>query len=370
MDGKTFTVLGIETSCDETAAAVVRWPADGPPEILSDMVYSQATEHVGFGGVVPEIAARSHAEKTDHLIRLALADAGMTDLSGIDAVAVTSGPGLVGGVMVGLMSAKALALAHDLPLLPVNHLVGHALSAQLAGPVPVPHLLLLVSGGHTQLLAVQGNGLFKRLGTTIDDAVGEAFDKTATLLGLSGPGGPQIEALARDGDPHAFDLPRPLLKRPGCDFSLSGMKTAVRLLIDDIGIPDPDRIADICASFQRAVADHLIHRTGNAIDMMAARPGLAQARTLVIAGGVAANQYLRDRFVRFTQEKGWTLLVPPPKYCTDNGAMIALAGLDMLRRGAVPDRANSLAIAARPRWPLDDKPDGVRHGGGRKGPKA
>lgn len=341
-------VLGIETSCDETAVAVVEAPsgtapAVNPPmgRILSNVVYSQMTEHRRFGGVVPEIAARAHLERLDGLVTDALTEARL-GLGELDGIAATGGPGLIGGVLVGVMTAKALAFAHDRPFLAVNHLEGHALSVRLTEDVAFPYLLLLVSGGHCQLLTVRGPGTFTRLGTTIDDAVGECFDKTAKLLGLGFPGGPAIERLAREGDTQRFALPRPMWKKPGCDFSFSGLKTAVRQTVEKLPAGDGRAVADLCASFQRTVGDVLADRCGNAL-------ALAPSPTLVVAGGVAANLYLRDRLEETAARHGAKLVAPPVALCTDNGAMIAWAGLERLRLGMT----DALDFRPRPRWPLD-----------------
>jgi N6-L-threonylcarbamoyladenine synthase len=335
-------VMGIETSCDETAVAIVEAAGSGSlGTILANVVYSQLTEHRRFGGVVPEIAARAHLERLDGLIEEALAKAKL-ELGDLDAIAATGGPGLIGGVMVGVMTAKALAFAHDKPFLAVNHLEGHALSVRLTEDVAFPYLLLLVSGGHCQLLTVRGPGDFTRLGTTIDDAVGECFDKTAKLLGLGFPGGPAIERLARDGDPQRFALPRPMWRKPGCDFSFSGLKTAVRQAVEKLDTHDPRVIAHLCASFQRTVGDVLADRCGNALVM-------APSSTLVVAGGVAANLYLRGRLETLAAGHGARLVAPPVGLCTDNGAMIAWAGLEHLRLG----HRDGLDFKPRPRWPLD-----------------
>jgi len=341
-------VLGIETSCDETAVAVVEGPAGaGPGErgpvgrILSNTIYSQLTEHRRFGGVVPEIAARAHLERIDGLIEQALAEAGV-GLADLDGIAATGGPGLIGGVMVGVMTGKALAFAHDKPFLAVNHLEGHALSVRLTEPVDFPYLLLLASGGHCQLLTVRGPGDFTRLGTTIDDAAGECFDKTAKLLGLGFPGGPAVEKAAAGGDPKRFALPRPMWRKPGCDFSFSGLKTAVRQAAEKLDPSDADAVADLCASFQRTVGDVFADRCTNAL-------ALAPMPTLVVAGGVAANVYLRGRLEEVAASHGATLVAPPVRLCTDNGAMIAWAGVERLRLG----RVDALDFRPRPRWPLD-----------------
>jgi N6-L-threonylcarbamoyladenine synthase len=336
-------VLGIETSCDETAVAVVEAPTGAEPigRILANVVYSQLTEHRRFGGVVPEIAARAHLERLDGLVADALAEAklGLADLDGI---AATGGPGLIGGVMVGVMTAKALAFAHDKPFLAVNHLEGHALSPRLTENLSFPYLLLLVSGGHCQLLTVHGPGNFTRLGTTIDDAVGECFDTTAKLLGLGFPGGPAVEQAAVGGDPMRFALPRPMWRKPGCDFSFSGLKTAVRQAVEKLPADDPKAVADLCASFQRTVGDVLADRCANAL-------ALSPSPTLVVAGGVAANVYLRGRLETLAAAHGARLVAPPIKFCTDNGAMIAWAGLERLRLGKI----DALDFRPRPRWPLD-----------------
>ena len=331
-------VLGIETSCDETAVAIVEADVGDRPvgRILANVVYSQLTEHRRFGGVVPEIAARAHLERIDGLVEQALSEAGL-GLGELDGIAATGGPGLIGGVMVGVMTAKAIAFAHEKPFLAINHLEGHALSARLTEPVEFPYLLLLVSGGHCQLLTVRGPGDFTRLGTTIDDAAGECFDKTAKLLGLGFPGGPAVERAAKGGDINRFKLPRPMWRKPGCDFSFSGLKTAVRLMAESLPKNDPQAIADLCASFQRTVGDVLVDRCSNAL-------ALTPSDTLVVAGGVAANTYLRGRL----EGLGVRLVAPPIKFCTDNGAMIAWAGIERLRRGMV----DALDFAPRPRWPL------------------
>jgi N6-L-threonylcarbamoyladenine synthase len=336
-------VLGIETSCDETAVAVVEAGKEGPlGRIRANVIYSQLGEHRRFGGVVPEIAARAHLERLDGLVAQALDEADL-ELAELDGVAATGGPGLIGGVMVGLMTAKALAFAHDKPLIAVNHLEGHALSVRLTEDVSFPYLLLLVSGGHCQLLAVRGPGDYTRLGTTIDDAAGECFDKTAKLLGLGFPGGPAIERAAKDGDPNRFALPRPMWRKPGCDFSFSGLKTAVRQTVEKLPPRDVRATADLCASFQRTVGDVFADRCANAL--------MAQPMdTLVVAGGVAANLYLRGRLQEIAAKHGARLVAPPVKLCTDNGAMIAWAGIELMRLG----RVDALDFAPRPRWPLED----------------
>ena len=341
-----LTVLGIETSCDETAAAVVT----GAGEIRANLVLSQLDEHRPYGGVVPEIAARSHMDHIDRLIEEAMAEAGL-GFAELDGVAATAGPGLIGGVFVGVMTAKAIALAWDLPFLAVNHLEGHALTARLTDKLDFPYLLLLVSGGHCQLLAVEGVGRYRRLGGTIDDAVGEAFDKTAKLLGLGYPGGPAVEKTAAAGDPAAFKLPRPMLGRPGLDFSFSGLKTAVRQAADKAGLLEgggaPQVRADLAAAFQAAVGDVLAERCAKALAVFAADYGARGP--LVVAGGVAANRSLRARLESVARDAGTRLVAPPIALCTDNAAMIAWAGVERLRLGLT----DPLDFAARPRWPLE-----------------
>ena len=336
-------VLGIESSCDETAAALVT----DRREVLSDLVLSQLKDHAPFGGVVPEIAARRHIDHLDSLIARALKEAGI-GFSELDGVAATAGPGLIGAVMVGLMTGKAIAVVCRVPLIAVNHLEGHALSARLIADVDFPYLLLLVSGGHCQLLIVEGVGKFHRLGTTIDDAAGEAFDKVAKLIGLPYPGGPAIERAARQGDPRRFALPRPLHGRPGCDFSFAGLKTAVLHVVERLTNPlSPRDQADVAAAFQAAVADVMIDRAANAIRIFkAAAP---RASTLVVAGGVAANTLLRERLKSLAEANGLGLLAPPLRLCTDNAAMIAWTGVERLRLGLT----DGLDASPRARWPLD-----------------
>jgi len=337
-------VLGIETSCDETAAAVVR----DDRTVLAERLLSQLAEHRSYGGIVPEIAARAHLEHLDRLIAETMAAAGLS-FTALDGIAATGGPGLIGGVIVGVTTAKAIAAVAGKPFLAINHLEGHALSARLTAELPFPYLLLLVSGGHCQLLAVEGVGHYKRLGTTLDDAVGEAFDKCAKLLGLGYPGGPAIERLAREGNARKYRLPRPLIGRPGCDFSFSGLKTAVRQAIEGLGVDGltPAAVADLAAGFQAAVADVLADRSRHALAAFRARyPG---GRTLVAAGGVAANEMLRERLEATAGAAGFAFLAPPQRLCTDNGAMIAWAGIERLRLGLT----DALDFAPRPRWPLD-----------------
>jgi N6-L-threonylcarbamoyladenine synthase len=363
---RDLLVLGVESSCDDTAAAVVLARADGSREILSNVTLAQYDRHAAFGGVVPEIAARAHVERIDGIIAQAVEMSGHT-YSDLDAIAATAGPGLIGGVMVGLTSAKALALAHSKPLVPLNHLEGHALSVRMTEDVEFPYLLLLISGGHTQLIEVMGVGAYRRLGTTIDDAAGEAFDKSAKLLGLGQPGGPAIENAAKIGRADRYDFPKPLSKREGCDFSLSGLKTALRLEAEAIERPAANNVADLAASFQAAVAAHLADRTERA---MAAFEEDHEVRTLVAAGGVAANSAVKARLCSLAARRGWLLVVPPTKYCTDNGAMIAWAGIERIRAGLAPAFSEALAFAPRARWPLADPIAGREHGGGKKGPKA
>jgi N6-L-threonylcarbamoyladenine synthase len=341
-------ILGIESSCDETAAALVT----SARAILSHRLAGQEAAHTPYGGVVPEIAARAHVEALTPLIEAALADAGKS-LGEVDAVAATAGPGLIGGVMVGLVTAKALALAAGKPLIAVNHLEGHALSPRLADPdLAFPYLLLLVSGGHCQLLLVQGVGAYRRLATTIDDAAGEAFDKTAKLLGLGFPGGPAVERAARDGDPKAVPLPRPLVGTPDPHFSFAGLKSAV-LRARDAGRWSRE---DIAASFQQAVVDCLVDRTRRAL-------GRADGATaLVVAGGVAANGAIRVALQSLAAEHGLAFVAPPLWLCTDNAAMIAWAGAERFAAGLV----DPLDTPARARWPLDPQAAPAR-GAGVKG---
>jgi len=357
-----LTILGIETSCDETAAAVLRLE-DGRATVLGERVASQTEAHALYGGVVPEIAARAHVERLDSLIALAMQDAGI-GWGALSGVAATAGPGLIGGVMAGLSAAKAIALARGIPLIAVNHLEGHALSPRLADEVSFPYLLLLVSGGHCQFVSVEGIGHYRRLGSTIDDAVGEAFDKTAKMLGLSGQGGPAVEREAANGHAKAVDLPRPLLDRAGLDMSFSGLKTAVRRAIEERPL-DPQRRADICASFQEAVADILTVKSGRA---MAQVKNAFASHTFVVAGGVAANKTLRARLEAEARHHGFHFFAPPLRWCTDNAAMIALAGAERLRRGLV----DPLDTRARARWPLDTEAASADpiYGGGKKGAKA
>ena len=336
-------VLGLESSCDETAAAVVT--AEG--RILSNVVLSQVDEHAPFGGVVPEIAARAHVTQMDAIVDSAMKKAGIT-YKDLDGVAATAGPGLIGGVLVGLMTAKSIAAVADIPFVGVNHLEGHALTVRMTDGISFPYLLLLVSGGHSQILVVEGIGKYRRLGTTIDDAVGEAFDKTAKMMDLGFPGGPAVERTAQTGNGTRFKLPRPMKGKPGCDFSFSGLKTAVRQALADLGktVTDQDK-ADLAASFQVAAVDALLSRVKQALKIFKA--DYPDATNMVIAGGVAANKHLRAELDQMLAKYKLDLVVPPPRLCTDNGAMIAWAGLERLRRG----ESDPLELAAKARWPLD-----------------
>ena len=373
-------VLGIETSCDETAAALVERNGDGSGRILSDIVLSQVDDHAAFGGVVPEIAARAHVAALDGVVLAAMRQVGPAGGAGnagpaggagnsglsfrdIAAVAATAGPGLIGGLLVGLTTAKAIALAAGKPLVAVNHLEGHALTARLTDNLEFPYLLLLVSGGHTQFLAVEGVGQYTRIGTTIDDALGEAFDKAAKLLGLPYPGGPAVEAMAKRGDPARFTLPRPLIDRPGADFSFSGLKTALRLQAEAIAPLNDTDVADLCASFQAAVVDVIANRAAHA--MTAFRNTHFRADVLVVAGGVAANEAIRAALRKQASESGFRLVTPPARLCTDNAVMIAWSGAERLALGLT----DPLDIAARPRWPLDELAT-PKLGSGAKGMRA
>ena len=359
-----LTVLGIESSCDDTAAAVVR--LDGTAQILSSIVYGQTSLHADFGGVVPEIAARAHAEKIDHCIEEALRTASVS-IKDLDGIAVTAGPGLIGGVLSGVMCAKGLSAATGLPLIGVNHLAGHALTPRLTDNTPYPYLMLLVSGGHCQFLIAKGPDDFTRLGGTIDDAPGEAFDKTARILGLPQPGGPSVEKAAKTGDAERFPLPRPLLDRPGCDMSFSGLKTAMLRARDSVvaekgGLTQQDQ-ADLCAGFQSAITAVLVEKSRRAlVEYLKLSPSQP---TLAVAGGVAANGMIRDGLKTLCAEFGVAFTAPPLALCTDNAAMIAYAGLTRLAEGDIDD----LTLSARPRWPLD-KSAAPMLGSGKKGAKA
>jgi N6-L-threonylcarbamoyladenine synthase len=359
-------VLGIETSCDETAASVVALDDAGGARILASPVLSQIEEHAAFGGVVPEIAARAHVEALDGLVEAALGDSG-TRLSDLDAIAVTAGPGLVGGLIVGLMTAKAIAAATGKPLIAINHLEGHALTPRLTDGLEFPYLLLLVSGGHTQIVLVRDVGDYRRWATTIDDALGEAFDKTAKILGLPYPGGPNVEKAAKAGDSGRFAFPRPMKGELRPDFSFSGLKTAVRQAATAISPLSDEDVADICASFQEAVTDVLADRVGKALERFKAEFPEVSARTLVVAGGVAANEQIRSMLQGLCRENGFGFVAPPLDLCTDNAAMIAWAGIERLRAGLVEDDA--MGFAPRSRWPLDQVSTPVI-GAGRRGAKA
>lgn len=354
--------LGIESSCDDTAAALVT----SDREILSSIVVDQTALHAAFGGVVPEIAARAHAEKLDIAVETALSEAGQS-LSDVDKIAVTAGPGLIGGVLSGVMCARGMASGAGKPLLGVNHLAGHALTPRLTDMVAFPYLMLLVSGGHCQLLVVEGPDHFHRLGGTIDDAPGEAFDKTARVLDLAQPGGPAVEREAAMGDPKRFKFPRPLLDRPGCDMSFSGLKTALirerdRLIAENGGITKRDR-ADLCAGFQAAVAEVLAKKTARAIEAYLTRA--PKTPTIAVAGGVAANSAIRAGLETVSDDFGLAFVAPPLRLCTDNGAMIAWAGIELDRIG----HPGMTPLIPRPRWPLDDRQAALL-GSGKKGAKA
>ncbi|GLQ11488.1 tRNA N6-adenosine threonylcarbamoyltransferase [Devosia yakushimensis] len=340
-------ILGIETSCDETAAAIVLRDSAGGATIASNVVRSQLDEHAAFGGVVPELAARAHVTFLDHIIAQACREAGIS-LADVDAIAATAGPGLIGGVLVGLTTAKALAAALDKPLIAVNHLEAHALTARLTDGVKFPYLMLLVSGGHSQFVLVRGVGDYERWGTTIDDALGEAFDKVAKLLSLGHPGGPAVEAIAKSGDARRFKFPRPLLREARLDFSFSGLKTAVRLQAEALAPLSDQDVADIAASFQAAVAEIVAVRAGQALARFKEQlPG--HVPQLVVAGGVAANRTIAAALQEACARAGADLIVPPIALCTDNGAMVAWAGAERFALGAT----DQLDFIARPRWPLD-----------------
>lgn len=345
-------VLGIETSCDETAVAVIR----DDKTILSNLVLSQIEEHKAFGGVVPEIAARAHMDHLDTLIQAAMDDAGLS-FDQLNGVAATCGPGLIGGVMVGMMAGKAIAAAHDLPFIAVNHLEAHALTPRLTNDVPFPYLLLLVSGGHTQILVAENVGQYKLLGTTIDDALGECFDKAAKLMGLPNPGGPHVERAALACTDHAgalkkFPLPVPMKGREGCDFSFSGLKTAVRNHVEKLpeGKLDYADVAALCYAFQDTAAQVVTDRLQNAIAIFKERyQGNNQSPALVVSGGVAANKTLRSALKSLADKASMEFVAPPLELCSDNGAMIAWTGIERLSKGMTDD----LGVAAKPRWPLD-----------------
>lgn len=339
---KEKIVLGIESSCDETACALV----NDKKEILASVVWSQYDEHRRFGGVVPEIAARAHLEKCDILVKEAMSKAGKT-FDDLSAVAVAGGPGLIGGVLVGVMTAKAIAFAHHLPFIAVNHLEGHSLTARLSHPVSFPYLLLLTSGGHCQVLIVEGVGQYKKLGGTIDDSAGEAFDKVAKMLQVGYPGGPNVERCALSGNPRAFAFPVPMKGREGCDFSFSGLKTAVRVCIDKQETLTDEMKNDICASFQRAVISQMKDRLIHGIETF--KSLYPDAKDIVVAGGVAANKSVRAMIEDLAQKNNLIFSAPPIGLCTDNGVMIAWAGMERLLIG----KTSPFDFKARPRWPLE-----------------
>ncbi|MFK7901923.1 MAG: tRNA (adenosine(37)-N6)-threonylcarbamoyltransferase complex transferase subunit TsaD [Nitratireductor sp.] len=362
-------VLGIETSCDETAASLVQSTTpntDGGPkgEILSNVVHSQIDEHAAYGGVVPEIASRAHLSKLDFIIEAALKEAGK-ELTDIDAIAVTAGPGLAGGLLTGLMTAKALSFAANIPYFAINHLEGHALTARLTNQIEYPYLLLLVSGGHSQFLEINGLGNYTKLATTIDDALGEAFDKTAKLLSLGHPGGPLVEKAALNGDPKRFAFPRPLPSKTDMNFSFSGLKTAVRKAAQENAPLSNQDIADICASFQQAVVDVLSNRTKKMIAKFNETHKNLETKNLVVAGGVAANQKIKQTLEQTCKAHGYNLITPPAHLCTDNAAMIAWAGVEHFEVST----PSSLNVAPRSRWPLDETAKTVL-GSGKRGAKA
>lgn len=356
-------VLGIESSCDETAAAIV----NEKKEILGECLWTQIEDHKIYGGVVPEIAARAHLEHIDEIISQTLKKANVS-AQDIDAFAASSGPGLIGGVVIGVMAAKAMSLALNKPFVAVNHLEGHALAPRLTGDVKYPYLLLLVSGGHCQILIVKGVGEFERLGTTIDDAAGEAFDKVSKMLGLGYPGGPMIEKMAELGNEKRFVLPRPLSSSGDCNLSFSGLKTAVRKIIESYdpegniehAIMRKQDIADICASFQLAVADCLINKLEKAIKIF--KEKYPEGKDIVVSGGVAANTYLRNRMQQLAEKRNLIFSAPPIRFCTDNGVMIAWAGLERFQKGLI----NDLDFKPRPRWPLDENAPKAAGAGGVK----
>ena len=344
---KWMLVLGIETTCDETAAAVIERRADGSGRILSNVVRSQIEEHIPFGGVVPEIAARAHVDALDGIIATAMKESAIR-FPQLSAVAAAAGPGLIGGVIVGLTTAKAIAMVHNTPLIAVNHLEAHALTPRLTCALAFPYCLFLASGGHTQIVAVLGVGEYVRLGTTVDDAMGEAFDKVAKMLGLPYPGGPQVERAALGGDAKRFAFPRPMLGRPDANFSLSGLKTAVRNEASRLGTLEPQDISDLCAGFQAAVLESTADRLSVGLRLFHEQFG--PPRALVAAGGVAANQAIRGALQDVAAKAETTLMIPPPALCTDNGAMIAWAGAERLALNMI----DNMEAPPRARWRLDE----------------
>ncbi len=341
-------ILGIETSCDETAAAVVARDATGQGTILSNVVWSQSATHAPYGGVVPEIAARAHTQVIDEVTRAAMAQAGV-QFSDLHGIATTAGPGLIGGLVVGLVFGKALAASLKLPFLAVNHLEGHALTPRLTDNIQFPYLLLLVSGGHTQILIVEGVGHYTRLGSTLDDAVGEAFDKVAKLLGLGYPGGPQVEARAKLGDATHFTLPRPLQGDKSCNFSFAGLKSAVRMLAEKHQPMTEDNINNMCATFQAMVCTILVERVGRAVALFREQHPEVGTLPIAVAGGVAANAAIGGALAQLAARNNAAIYAPPLHLCSDNGAMIAWAGLERLQHGLV----DTLIAPVRARWPLD-----------------
>jgi N6-L-threonylcarbamoyladenine synthase len=343
---KPMLVLGIETTCDETAAAVVERQRDGSGRILSNIVHSQTSEHARFGGVVPEIAARAHVDLLDGIVGRAMMDANV-DYAQLSAVAAAAGPGLIGGVIVGLTTAKAIAMVHDTPLIAVNHLEAHALTPRLTCALAFPYCLFLASGGHTQIVAVVGVGQYVRLGTTVDDAMGEAFDKVAKMLSLPYPGGPEVERAAASGNPKRFVFPRPMLGRPDANFSLSGLKTAVRNEASRLTALEPQDVSDLCAGFQAAVLESTADRLSMGLRLFHEKFG--PPRALVAAGGVAANHAIRGALQDVAAKAQTTLIIPPPALCTDNGAMIAWAGAERMALGLT----DTMDAPPRARWLLD-----------------
>lgn len=340
-----MNILAIETSCDETAVAIV----SDKKEILSNLVFSQIKEHTPYGGVVPEIAARTHMDKLESLIYQALKGAKFKDFSSIDAIGVTAGPGLIGGLIVGVMVAKSIAFTAEKPIIAVNHLEGHALTPRLTHQLDFPYLLMLTSGGHCQIVVVKDVGNYKILGQTIDDAVGETFDKVAKALNLGYPGGPAVEALAKQGDATKYDFPRPLFNRPNCDFSFSGLKTAIRYCIDKLVASNQleQEKANICASFQRCVSDILVNRLENALKIV--QKDYPDIKEIILSGGVAANQVIRNNLQEFSQKNNVQFISPPSYLCTDNAAMIAWAALENFKKG----RKDNINFAPKARWPLE-----------------